>query len=147
MITIYKAGDAKAHAEFGKKLWNEYKSGEYVIKITKNKPIRSLGANNYFHMVLSIYASYTGHYLDEIKDEFKLDVGYYDLVTDKQGKQFKRLKSTSEEDTTGMSRLTNQLLQWGRDKHPECIIPRLEDATYLQWIQVQNEYEKVFSGF
>lgn len=147
MNFLYKARDKDSHQAFGKKLWETYESGEFVITVKKNKPIRSLGANNYFHMILSIYATYTGHYLDEIKGEFKYDIGYYDIITDKLGKQFKRLKSTSKADTTEMASLTNQLEQWGRNKFPECIIPRKEDATYIQWLEVQNQYERTFSGF
>lgn len=147
MIFLYKAKDKIVHETFGKKLWNMAESGEFIISVKKNKPIRSLGSNNYFHMILSIYATYTGHYIDEIKDEFKNDIGYYDIITDKLGKPFKRLKSTSKADTTEMASVINQFEQWGRDKFPECIVPRKEDATYIQWLEVQNQYERTFSGF
>lgn len=145
-IYLYKAKDAESHKEIGRKL-QELPDGQYVVKITRNKPIRSLAANGFFHMVCQIYATHTGHYLDEIKDEFKNDIGFYTMHTDKLGKQIKRLKQSSSLDETEMASLINQLLQWGRDKFPEVIIPRKEDATYLQWIQVENDYNRTFSGY
>ena len=145
LVLLYEGKNAAIHKEVGQKLW-ELDAHKYVLRVTKNNPIRSLGANNYFHMVLSIFASYTGHYIDEVKDEFKYDIGYYDILVDKLGKPFKRLKSTSKEDSAGMASLTNQLIQWGREKIPNCVIPRLEDTTYLHWFEVQNNYENTFRG-
>lgn len=145
-ILLYKAGDAQSHKNLGKEL-QALKEGEYIIKIAKNRPVRSLGQNAYYHMVWSIYASHTGHYVDELKTEFYNKIGFYEVFTDKRGKQTKRYKSSKDCDTKEMTSLINQQSQWGREEFPEVIVPRQEDATYLQWIQVQNDYEKVFSGF
>jgi len=145
-ILLYKANDEKSHRMVGKELAS-MPEGSYVIKISKNRPVRSLGQNAYFHMVWNIYASHTGHYIDELKKEFYDKIGFYTVFEDKRGKQTKRYKSSKDCDTSEMTSLINQQLQWGREEFPEVIVPRQEDATYLQYIQIENEYERVFSGF
>ncbi len=133
-LILYKAGDAESHKKVGKELQSYPAGGEYIIKITKNKNIRSLGANAYYHMVWNIYATHTGHYIDELKKEFYDKIGYYETHIDSRGKETRRYKSSSREDTAVMSSLINQQAQWGREEFPSVIIPRKEDATYLQWI-------------
>lgn len=145
-ILLYKAKDETSHRMVGKEL-SELPDGSYVIRISKNRPVRSLGQNSYYHMVWNIYASHTGHYIDELKTEFYDKIGFYTIFEDKRGKKIKRYKSSKDCDTSEMTALINQQLQWGRDEFPEVIVPRQEDATYLQYIQIENEYEKVFSGF
>jgi len=98
-------------------------------------------------MILSIYASHTGHYIDELKQEFYTKIGFFEIFEDRRGIKTKRFKSSKDCDTKEMTSLINQLLQWGRDEFPEVIIPRQEDATYMQYMAVQNDYERVFSGF
>ncbi len=143
---LYKSDDEESKRKFYQVL-KELKSGSYAITIKINRPIRSLGANRYFHMVWNIYATHTGHYIDELKREFYEKIGFYEIFTDKRGISTKRYKSSADCDTTEMSSLINQQAQWGRDEFPEVIVPRLEDATYLQYMQVENEYNKTFSGW
>lgn len=143
---LYTAKDAASHAEVGRKL-RDLPEGEYVISVKKNKPIRSLGDNAYYHMIFNIYATHTGHYLDELKKEFYDKIGYFTLFTDSRGKVTKRYKSSADEDTAGMQALKNQQAQWLRDEFPEVIVPRKEDSTYLTWLQVENDYNKTFSGW
>lgn len=123
----------------------ELPEGEYVYEIKKNRPIKSSKQSNFFHAVCQIYAMYTGHTLQEIKDEFKRD-RFFEIVVDKQGKEFKRLKDTAGLPDDEYSALINNLLQWGREKFPDCIIPRKEDFTYKMWLDIQNNYERDFSG-
>lgn len=145
-MIIYKAGDADSHKAAGKML-QELPPGEYVLKITKNRPIRSLKQNGYYHFVWQIYATHTGHYVDELKKEFYDKIGFYEFFMDARGKQTKRYKSTADLDDAEMARIINQQAQWGRDEFPSVIVPRREDATYMMWMQAENEYNKTFSGF
>ncbi len=145
-LILYKAGDAESHKKVGKELQG-MPAGEYIIKITKNKNIRSLGANAYFHMVWNIYATHTGHYIDELKKEFYDKIGYFEWFEDKRGKRTKRYKSSGDEDTAGMAALINKQAQWGRDEFPEVVVPHKEDATYMQWMQAENDYNKTFTGW
>lgn len=136
----------KSHKSVGQQLL-DFPDGEYIISVKKNKPIRSLPSNSYYHMVWNIYATHTGHYIDELKKEFYDKIGFFEMFTDKRGKTTKRYKSSADCDVPEMSSLINQQAQWGREEFPEVIVPRREDATYLQWLQVQNEYNKTFSGW
>lgn len=145
-LILYKSGDADSHKKLGREL-QSLPEGEYVIKVTKNKNIRSLGANAYYHMVWNIYATHTGHYIDELKHEFYDKIGYFDWFEDARGVRTKRYRSTSDEDTAGFAAIINKQAQWGRDEFPAVIVPRKEDATYLQWMQIENEYNKTFSGW
>lgn len=143
---LYKAGDDESHKNTGKIL-RALDAGEYIIQIKKNKNIRSLGANAYYHMVWNIYATHTGHYIDELKKEFYDKIGFYETWVDERGKEVRRYKSSGKEDTAGMAALINKQAQWGRDEFPKVIVPRKEDATYMQWMEVENEYNKTFSGW
>jgi hypothetical protein len=145
-IFLYKSKDEKSHKELGKKL-SELPEGGYVIKVSKNKPVRSLGQNAYYHMVWNIYATHTGHYIDELKKEFYDKIGFFEVFTDKREISTKRYKSSADLDETEFAALINQQAQWGRDEFPEVIVPRKEDATYLQWMQVENDYNRTFSGW
>jgi len=149
-ILLYKATDPEkrkvSHQEIGRAL-SEFPPGEYVVKITKNRNIRSMGANAFYHVVLSIYATHTGHYIDELKKEFYDKIGYFEIFEDKRGKQTKRYKSSSDEDTSGMSKLINQVLQWGREEFPDVKIPQKQDVDYLRYMEVENDYNKTFSGW
>ena len=148
MKTLLYSGDEKDHISAGKVLRElPKKANGYLVIIKENRPIRSLAANAYYHMVWNIYATHTGHYVDELKQEFYDKIGFYTLHTDSRGKSTKRYKSSKDCDTAEMSSLINQQAQWGRDEFPEVIVPRKEDATYLQWLQVENEYNQTFSGF
>lgn len=149
---IYEANtpeeQAKSHPIFGKQLAEMAKQypARYLISVKKHRVIRSLPQNKYYHMVWQIYASHTGHYPDELKHEFYDKIGFYELWTDKRGKTTKRYKSSADCDVAEMASLINQQAQWGREEFPEVIVPRKEDATYLQWLEVQNQYAQTFQG-
>jgi hypothetical protein len=149
---LYDASSPEAHAishkEIGKKLQEMGKEypGKYIISWKRHKQIRSMKANAFFHAVCQIYAMYSGHTVDEIKHEFKM-ARFYTLETDKLGREFKRGKSSSGLDTGEFAAVCNNLLEWGKDEFPAVIVGRKEDMTYIQWLNIQDEYEKVFSGF
>lgn len=128
------------------KMIDEMPDGEYIGDIKKNLPIRSIKANKFFHAVCNVYAIYTGHTMQEIKDEFKRD-RFFEMRVDKQGREYKHLKETSGLDTKEYASVCNNLLQWGREKHPEITIERQEDMDYQRWMEIENEYNRVFSGF
>lgn len=147
---IYDAKDettrAASHKAVGKIL-QELPAGEYAIKIVKNRHIRSLGKNAEYHAIWHIYAIHTGHYIDELKKEFYDKIGFYELHTDARGKTTKRYKSSADLDEVQMQALINQQAQWGREEFPEVIVPRPQDRDYKLWMDIQNEYNKTFSGW
>ncbi len=119
---------------------------EYIILIKKNKPKHSIKQSNFFHAICQLYAIQTGHYLEEIKDEFKRD-RFFEMKVDKQGREFKRLKPTADLDEAEYSVLNTLLLEWGKEKHPEVVVPKKGDLTYIQWMNIGNEYTRTFSGY
>jgi hypothetical protein len=137
---VYKANDPQSHKQLGKEL-GKLESGEWIISWKINRPIRSISQNKFFHAVCKVYAIYTGHTLEEIKDEFKRDC-FFEMKVDKQGVEFKRLKSTAKLDSAQFTHLCNALLQWGLDKHAECYVPRKEDMTYQTLMEIDERYER-----
>lgn len=113
--------------------------------VKEKRNIRSVKANAFFHAICQLYAINTGHTLEEIKDEFKR-ARYYELIVDKRGREFKRLKSTSGLDTAEFASVCNNLLQWGREEFPEVIVPQRKDMDYIKWMDIQNDYEQAFRG-
>jgi hypothetical protein len=141
-----EATKAANHKEVGRQLL-ELPPGEYVIKIVKNRHIRSLSKNAEYHAIWHIYAIHTGHYIDELKKEFYDKIGFYTFHTDSRGKTTKRYKSSADCDEVEMQALINQQAQWGRDEFPEVVIPKPQDRTYELWFEIQNQYNRTFSGW
>jgi hypothetical protein len=147
---IIKSGDEKTFKDLGKYLrelgvGEKTKGRDYCVVVKQNKPIRSLKANAFFWVVITIYATHTGHTTKEIDYLFRMD-RHWEEVEMKSG--IKRVpKESHNMDETEYAALINNLLQWGREEFPEVIIPRREDMTYQQWMGVQNEYYKVQSGW
>lgn len=136
-----------SHKALGKELAKVPDGYEYVLTLKKNKAIRSLGQNNFFHMVLTIYANHIGLYLDEMKGEFYDAIGFYEMHEDKRGSMHKRYRSSADLDQGEMSALITKFLQWAGNAFPEVKVPRKEDATYKQWLEVENEYQKALAGW
>lgn len=137
----------ESHRNLGKELGKVPDGFEYCLTLKKNKAGRSLPQNAFYHVILTIYANYVGCYLDEIKGEFYDAISYYTYVTDHQGKDRKRYKSSADEDTPGMARLINQLLQWGSMNYPECAVPGQDTLTERDRIELDNQYQKALAGW
>lgn len=142
---LYKSKDSQSHKELGRKL-NDLPEGEYIIEVKKNRPVRSLQANKFFWAVIRIYAIHTGHLEQEINVMFRMD-RHSKIIVNSKGEEKRVPLETKTLDTKEMGAVINNLLQWGRENFPEVIIPRQEDATYIQLMNIQNEYSKTFSGY
>jgi len=132
-----------------RKFYNTLKAlppDEYVVEIKKNRPIHTIKQSSYFHVLCQIYAIHTGHYLDEIKDEFKRD-RFFEMKIDNQGREFKRLKSTSKLSDVDYQIVITLFLEWGKEKHPEVIVPQKRDMDYKMWMEIGNAYNRTFSGY
>lgn len=136
-----------SHRALGKELEKVPEGYEYVITIKKNKSVRSLAQNNFYHMILTIYANCAGCYLDEIKGDFYDAIGFFVYEADKHGVERKRYKSSADNNTPEMAQLISQLLQWGSVNYPEAIVPQHGDASYQQWMEVQNQYNRATAGW
>lgn len=148
---LYDNRTEEGKRDLYKKL-KELPDGEYVIEVKKNKAIRSMTANAYYHVVLNIICTSTGQgtgdknfdhdQLHEIlkrkfnSDTFHLPKGGVEVVG----------KSTSEMDTTEFASYINRVKQWAKEEFG-IIVPEREDLDYKKWMEIDNEYNKTYSGF
>lgn len=141
---IYKAKDANSHKELGRKL-QELPEGEYVIQIKKNRPIRSLSQNKYYHLILNLIAIETGHTHEELHEAMKLKFNCQVVYFPKGGSQIIG-KTTSDLDSAEFTAYINRVKQWALDEF-NIIIPEAKDVDYKRWMEIENNYERTFSGY
>lgn len=143
-ILIYTAGDAESHKVTGKAL-QALPPGEYFIEIKKNRAIRSLQANKYYHVVLNIIGISTGHSHDELHEICKLKFNSQLVDLPKGGSQIIG-KTTSNLDTIEFAGYVNRVKQWAMDEWG-IVIPESKDIDYKRWMEIENTYNENFSGF
>ncbi len=124
----------------------DLKPDEYIYSIKKNRSVRSVSQNNFYWAVIQLYAIHTGHTQKEIDGMFRMDRHFEIVEYPKSGRREKIPKDTSDLKTDEFTFLCNNLLQWGRENFPEVIVPRKEDLTYVQWMNISNEYDRVNQG-
>lgn len=137
----YTGGNAIDHKKVGDFLRSIAAGEQWILEIKKNRPIRSIPQNKFYHAVLQLYAIGTGYDKDDIEYWFKMAKHYKITITD-QGEEKKSPAKTSNLDTKEFTNMVNALLQWGRDEYPAVIVPRREDLNYIQMIEIENQYEK-----
>lgn len=143
-IFLYKTKDEKKHKELGAFLW-ALDPGEYVIEIKKNRNIRSISANKYYHAILNIIAIETGHSHDELHEALKLKFNCEIIHFPKGGSQMIG-KTTSDLDTKEFASYINRVKHWALDEF-QIVIPEAKDMDYAKWMEIENNYEKVRSGY
>lgn len=141
---LYTGKDAVSHKELGNKLW-DMPTGEYILMVKKNRPIRSLQANKFFWAVIRLYAIHTGHTEQEINIMFRMD-RHSKIILNSKGVEKRVPLETKALDTKEFAIVCNNLLAWGYENFPEVRVPRKEDMTYIQYMEIENDYTKVFSG-
>ena len=142
-VLLYQAGDPESH----KKLGNELRlldKAEYVITIKKNRAIRSLSQNKYYHAILKIIAIDTGHTHEQLHEICKKKFNGEAINFPKGGMEIIG-KSTSDLDTGEFTAYINRVKQWCIDEF-EIVIPEPKDVDYKKWMDIENEYEKSFQG-
>lgn len=144
MITLYTAGDANSHKQLGKKL-SELKPGDYVIEVKRNRPIRSLSHNKYYFAILKLIATETGNDVDRLHEIAKKKFNGEMVQLPKSGMEMVG-KSTSDLDSKEFSTYINRVKQWAIDEFGVTVYDR-ENLTMEQLMDIDNRYEKVFSGF
>lgn len=142
-IYLYKSKDAKSHKELGQKM-QELPEGDYVVEIKKNRAIRSLNANKYYHAILNIIAIDTGHTHSELHEAMKLKFNCSVIFFPKGGSQVVG-NSTSNLDTQEFSGFVNRVKQWAMDEFG-ITIPEAKDITYQRWMEIETTYEENFNG-
>jgi hypothetical protein len=138
-ILLYKAGDAESHKQFGREI-QQLKPGEYVVKITRNRPIRSLNANKYYHAILNIIGIETGHTHEELHEALKLKFNAKIIHFPKGGSQVVG-ESTSNLDSKEFAGYVNQVKNWALNEFG-IVIPEARDIDYQRWMEIENAYEE-----
>ena len=141
-ILLYKAGDVESHKELGKKL-QALDPGEYCLVIKRNRPIRSLNQNKYYHVILNIIAIETGHTHDELHEICKMK--FNEKWVDLPGGAQMIGRSTSELDSAEFTGYLNRVKQWALDGF-NISIPEPRDIDYARWIEIENTYDDNFKG-
>ena len=144
MITLYTAGDANSHKALGKKI-GELKPGEYVVEVKRNRPIRSLSHNRYYFAILKVIASETGNDVDRLHEIAKKKFNGEMVLLPKSGAEMVG-KSTGDLDSKEFSAYINRVKLWALDEFNVTIMER-ENVTIQNLMDIENNYERVFSGF
>lgn len=142
---IIKSGDETTFKDLGRYL-RELKPGkEYCVVVKQNRPVRSLSANGYYHVILSIIGTETGHTHEQLHDICKKKFNYEIINFPKSGVEI-RGKSTSQLDSAEFAAYVNRVKQWALDEF-NITIPDTRDIDYQKQIEIENQYDRVQSGF
>jgi hypothetical protein len=122
----------------------ENKINEYVVTIAKNRPVRSLKANKYYHAILKIIAIDTGHTHDQLHEICKKKFNAEIVHLPKGGTEILG-RTTSDLDTAEFAGYVNRVKQWAQDEF-NIVIPELKDVDYKMWMEIETTYEDNFQG-
>lgn len=152
-ILTYTAGGKSTpieHKAVGDYL-RSLKPGNYLVEVKKNRPVRSLSANKYYHAIVNIIAIETGHTHEELHEALKMKFNsktifvenkskpIADQVADKLAPPIVIPGSTSDLDTAEFAGYVNRVKQWALDDLG-IIIPEPRDLDYKKWMEIQNQY-------
>jgi len=150
-LFIYKAGDSESHRQLGDEL-RKLKEGEFVVSVKKNRPVRSLSANKYYHAILNIICIHSGQGTgdqnfdhDELHEILKKKFNSRIVRFSKGGSEIVG-QSTSDLDTKEFASYVNQVKKWAKDEFG-IGIPEPQDLDYHKWMAIENEYSRTFSGY
>lgn len=160
---IYTPGDKACHKKLGRELEQLPKDkGDYIITVKRNRPIRSLSANRYYHAIINIIAIDTGHTHEQLHDYCKQHFApmesivfelknmseqqIADLVARKLNPPETVIRSTKDMNSTEFATYINKIKMWAAERLG-ILIPEAKDIDYKKWLEIETEYEKVTSGF
>lgn len=143
-ILIYTAGDEASHKALGQEL-QKIPPGEYCIEVKKNRPIRSMKANKYYFAILKIIGINTGHTHEELHEIMKLKFNSEIVHFPKSGSQIIG-KTTSDMDTAEFAAYLNRVKKFAIEEF-NLVIPEPRDLDYVRWMEIENSYNRTFSGF
>lgn len=141
---LYKTGDAQSHQELGKKL-SELPKGDYIVKIERNKPIRSIDQNAYYWKVLQIISISTGEYdTDRLHRICKRKFNSKVEDLPKSG-SIVTTESTTELNESEFLAYVRLVKKWAEDEF-DVIIPEKKDLSYKLYMEIQDNYNQTFQG-
>lgn len=142
-VLLYTAGDAASHKELGKQL-QELKPGTYVIEVKKNRAVRSLNANKYYHAILNIACMELDITHENMHEAMKYKFNSKVIFFPAGGSQCIG-NSTADLDTKEFAGFVNRVKQYLTDDLG-IKIPESRDMDYRTWIEINNAYDDNFPG-
>jgi hypothetical protein len=141
---IIKSGDETTYKPLGKYLRELKPGGNYIIEVKKNRAIRSLSANRYYHAILNIIGISTGHTHEELHEAMKMKFNCTVIFFPKGGSQVIS-KTTADLDTAEFAGYVNRVKAWALNEFG-IIIPEAKDIDYARWLEIENTYEENQQG-
>lgn len=137
---IITSGDESTFKELGKYLRELKPGSNYIIEVKKNRAIRSLSQNKYYHAILNIIAIDTGHTHEELHEAMKMKFNCSVIFFPKGGSQIIS-KTTSNLDSLEFTTYINQVKNWALNEFG-IVIPEAKDIDYQRWLEIENTYEQ-----
>lgn len=148
---LYDNRDEASKRKFYEKL-KELLPAEYVVSIKQNRAVRSLSANKYYHAILNIICLSSGQGTgdmsfdhDQLHEILKKKFNGSLIHFPKGGTEVVG-NSTADLDTKEFAAYINRVKLWAKDEF-EIIIPDLKDMDYKKWMDIDNAYNKTYSGW
>ena len=135
---IYKAKDKASHKKLGQ-LLQELDAGEWLVKWTKNRPVRSLGANRYYHAIIHIIATETSTDPGKLHELLKAEFNTEAYVMN--GEVMTYVKSTADLNTKEFADYVRRVKHWAAERLG-IIIPDERDIDYAKWDKIKEDYER-----
>lgn len=144
-VLLYQAGNPESHKKLGKEL-SQLKPGEYVVTVKKKKHIRSLDQNSYYWAILTLIAAETGEFdRDRLHNICKSKFNSKLEELPRNGGSILVVESTSKLDSDEFTKYINRVKSYARQELG-IVINEQRDMTYQQWEEINNHYEKTFTG-
>lgn len=143
-LFLYEAKNEKHHKELGAYL-RTLEEGLFVVTVKKNRPIRSLKANGYYHIILTLIATETGVNHEQLHEICKLKFNPEIINLPKGGHQTLG-KNTATLDTKEFGAYINRVKQWARDEF-NLNLPEPGDLDTMRRMEIENNYTRTFSGY
>lgn len=141
---IIKSGDETTFKPLGVYLRELKPGGNYIIEVKKNRAIRSLSANRYYHAILNIIGISTGHTHEELHEAMKMKFNCTVIFFPKGGSQVIS-KTTANLDTAEFAGYINRVKAWALNEFG-IIIPEAKDIDYARWLELENTYDENQQG-
>jgi hypothetical protein len=143
MIFHYNPTEPRQHSELGARL-RELSPGEYIVRVTRNRPIKSLGQSKYlFGVVYKTIAMETGMDDEQLHEIFKRK---FNPEQKTLGKAVVEVVggSTKNFDTGEMTSFITKVKHFAAEEL-NIHIPELKDVDYKLWMEINERHDRVFN--
>ncbi len=137
---IITSGDEKTYKDLGKYLRELKPGSNYIVEVKKNRAIRSMSQNKYYHAILNIIGISTGHTHEELHEAMKMKFNCKVIFFPKGGSQVVA-NSTANLDVMDFTGYINRVKNWALNEF-DIKIPEAKDIDYARWLELENTYDQ-----